>query len=75
MFVRYGLTHINSVPVLEGLRLISPRFIEIRRRRLFRIGTVIAFLLGIGALATRQSHEHIVMPRKQHLAKAAFAAP
>jgi hypothetical protein len=35
----------------------------------------VVFLLGIGALATRQSHEHMVKPRKQHLAKAAFAAP
>jgi hypothetical protein len=39
------------------------------------MGAVVAFLLGIGALATRHSHEQIVMPRKQHLAKAAFLAP
>jgi hypothetical protein len=67
----------HSLMHLEGLQLLSPRFIDIRQRRFFRIGAVIVFLLGIGALAVRHSleHERIGISRKHELAEAAFVAP
>ena len=57
--------------------MLSPRFIEIRPRRFFRIGAVLVFLLGMGALAVRHSLEHelIGISRKHELAEAAFVAP